>query len=893
MLSSQHVIRWTFWVATVLYAVTGPALAETAPEIARNSGIGGALRWQPSTDIPPLPDPRGLSGAFVGSYNEALIFAGGSNFDKPAWKGGQKQFHSTIHVLLAQINATDGEREFVWVDGGALPMPLAQGAAVPTRWGLICLGGTDGTQCSDKVFALEWLSTHRTIAIDENWPALPKACEKLAATAIVSETHTTIYVAGGITEDGNELSDVYSLSVPHSTSKLAKKQLEWRSLPTWPGKPRFGAAMVAQHDGASNKVYLLGGKSDARYLSDAYRYAPDKQEWSRIADLPRPALLAPATAVGPAHIFLFAGSDGHDVDRWQELKDDYHFVNEVLAYHTITDTWTKAGAMPTGIAATSAVAWHGGIVLPGGELRPSVRTCEVQFARLVKAGAEFGAVNYAMLCLYLVVLLGVGLYFSKREHSTDDFFLAGRRIPWWAAGLSLLATQVSSIGFLAIPAKSFATNWTYFAGVMTWFIVVPIVTRIYIPFFRSLNVTTAYEYLEARFNYAARLVAAVAFCLLQLGRMGVVLLLPALALAAVTGIDVITCILIMGIVATVYTVAGGMEAVIWTDVVQAVILLGGAIVCVFAVVMETSGGWSEVLRQASADDKLQLATWGYDPSQSVLWVILIGNVLTRLSGLTADQTVVQRYLTTKDASTASRALWLDVAVSIPWAIVVFAMGTALYVFYKHNPGALNPTIANDAIVPLFIAQQLPVGVAGLVIAAVFAAAMSSLDSSMHSVATVYLTDVHNRMWRHSSERRQLMVARGVTAVLGCFGTAMAAYMATTGVVSLWDTFLAMVGAVAGVLAGLFLLGMFTTRTHGVAAVLGVIVGAGTMYLVQGHTSLSLFLYPLVGIGTCFVTGYLLSFVIPGRPHIADLTVFTKAPVPTRASLSTNYTFGSS
>ncbi len=864
-------------VCLLMFAPISAACAKASAADRSTKGMDQVLEWQSPASLPPLPEGRGLAGAFVGVEAGALLFAGGSHFDKPAWEGGTKHFQANIYVLSDREGSGSEAQEPAWKVGGTLPVAIAHGAAVATaRWGVVCLGGTDGTHCQDKVFSLQWDSKSQTVTVSEAWPSLPVACEKIAATVISSSVATTIYVAGGVTQDGKESPYFHSLTIPHNATEQQRTQLAWEPLPTWPGPSRFGAALVTQHNGSGEKVYLFGGKGGENYLNDAYRYDPAKGEWTAVASLPRPALLAPAIRVGQSHIFLFGGSDGHDVDRWQELRDDYHFVSDVLAYETITDTWTSAGTMPTGVATTTAVEWQGGLLIPGGELRPSVRTAELQLARLRLETPSFGVINFAVLGLYFVGMLGVGWYFSKSNHSTDDYFLAGGRIPWWAAGLSLLATQVSSIGFLAIPAKSFATNWTYFAGVLTWFIVVPIVTYVYIPFLRSLNVTTAYEYLEARFNYAARLIAAVAFSLLQLGRMSVVLLLPAIALAAVTGMDVTLCILIMGAVATTYTVAGGLEADVWSDVVQAVLMVGGAIICVVIVVMETSGGWSEVWHQALADGKWQMADFGTDPTQAVLWVIIVGNILNRLSGLTADQTVVQRFLSTNNAASASRALWLDVAVSIPWAIIVFTLGTALYVFYKNRPELMSPTTATDAIVPLFIAQQLPAGLGGLIVAAVFAAAMSTLDSSMHSVATVYVTDVHKRFRPDSTDRSRLILARYITAAVGCFGTGTAMIMATVGVLSLWDVFLAIVGAVAGVMAGLFLLGMFTTRANGTGAVVGTIVGTVAMIYVERTTNISFFLYPLVGIGGCFIAGYLASLVLPGQSRLAGLTVFTRA-----------------
>ena len=483
-----------------------------------------------------------------------------------------------------------------------------------------------------------------------------------------------------------------------------------------------------------------------------------------------------------------------------------------------------------------------------------------------------GALDFGTLALYLAILVAVGFYFSRRENSTAQFFLGGRRIPWWAAGLSLLATQVSSIGFMAIPAKSYATNWAYFAGVATWFIVVPLVTMVYIPLFRRLNVTSAYEYLEARFNLPVRLFGAAAYSFMQLGRMAVVLYLPALALAAVTGLDHRLCILTMGILCTAYTVAGGIEAVVWTDVLQAAVLVGGAMLCVGVVLTNIDGGPAHFFQVAAADGKFSMGPLNSGIAATSLWVIVVGNLFIRLAGLTSDQAVVQRYLTTSDARQSSRALWTDVAVSVPWAMLAFLFGTALYVFYKQHPGQLSPAVDIDGLVPLFVAQQLPAGLSGLIIAAIFAAAMSSLDSSMHSTATVWVTDFYGRLHPTSSDRARLRLARLLTVALGMFGTLTALALAEAEIHSLWDLFQGLIGLFAGGLAGLFVLGLFSRRANGAGALVGVTASAGLLYLAQPYVHF--FLYPLVGITSCVLVGYLASLILSGHPKTAGLTIFT-------------------
>jgi len=607
---------------------------------------------------------------------------------------------------------------------------------------------------------------------------------------------------------------------------------------------------VAQSNGEQTCLFLFGGLDrQGEPLADTYRFDPSEGRWRALAPVPGPAAVRPAASLGQAHVALFG--------------------RPMLGYHTITDTWTRPGGeSPAGIA---AAPWSGELAVvaarSGEDTEPAVYR-----ATMRRAKRRLGALDFTALALYLAMLVAVGFYFSRREGSTAQFFLGGQRIPWWAAGLSLLATQVSSIGFMAIPAKSFATNWAYFAGVFTWFLVVPVVAAVYIPLFRRLHVTSAYEYLEARFNLPVRLFGAAAYSFMQLGRMAVVLYLPALALAAVTGLDHRACIITMGVLCTVYTVAGGIEAVVWTDVLQAVVLVGGAVLCVAVVLAGIDGGPARFVEVAAADGKFSFGPIHADIAVASLWIILLGNIFTRLAGLTSDQAVVQRYLTTSDARQSVRALWADVAVSIPWALIAFSFGTALYVFYKLHPERLSPAVDLDGLVPLFVAQQLPAGVSGLIIAAIFAAAMSSMDSSMHSTATVWVTDFYARLRPRASDRARLRLARLLTVALGAFGTLTALVLAQAGVHSLWDLFQGIVGLFAGGLAGLFVLGLFTRRANGAGALVGAAASAALLYFARPHVHF--FLYPVVGVLGCVLVGYAASFVLPGRAKTAGLTVFT-------------------
>lgn len=797
--------------------------------------------WFDWKQIAALPDDAGVEGALLARHKNVLFLLGGIPRTPAATSAQKPTPTDAVFALLPTDSGKDA-----WRKVGQLPCPLTQAAAVETEQGVLVLGGTTPAGPTDQVCLVRWNPSTSTAQIDATLPPLPSPCRQPGAAKLDDR----VYIAGGDSANG-ESSDFWLLDL--TPPALPR---HWRQLPSWSGPPRHGAALIAQSNGERPCLYLLGGTYQGRRLTDAHRFDPRANAWQSLSDMPEAAPASLAASVGQSHIVLLD--------------------SPLLAYHTITDTWTTPGDTAVQpVAAAAVAAWPDGLALIGTDSPSGSSPPAVYVASLRRPRRLLGVLDFTVLVLYLLLLVAVGLYFSRRGASTEQFFLGGRRIPWWAAGLSLLAAQVSSIGFMAVPAKSFATDWAYFTGVATWFLVVPIVTAVYIPFFRRLNVTSAYEYLEARFNLPTRLFGSAAYSLLQLGRMAVVLYLPALALAAVTGLNQYMCIVVMGVLCTLYTAAGGIEAVVWTEVVQAVIMLGGALLCVSMVVFGIKGGVTRFVEIAAADGKFHLGQLDWNVTAASVWIVLVGNFFIRLSSLTSDQGTVQRYLTTRDERQSARALWTDVAASIPWALIVFLLGTALYVYYKLHPERLSPAVDTDGLVPFFVAQQLPAGVAGLVIAAVFAAAMSSMDSSMHSTATVLVTDFYARLVPTSSDHRRLLLARLLTVLLGAFGTATALVLASTNIYSLWDLFQSVVGMVTGGLAGLFVLGMFTRRAHGPGALTGAIASAALLYLARPHVHF--FLYPVIGVLGCLVVGYLASCRLPGQPKTAGLTVFSLRP----------------
>lgn len=495
---------------------------------------------------------------------------------------------------------------------------------------------------------------------------------------------------------------------------------------------------------------------------------------------------------------------------------------------------------------------------------------------LEAARPRFRAVDYAVLAVYLAAIVLMGVWLSRRNRSTDDFFLGSRRIPWWAAGLSIYGTQLSSITFMAIPAKAYDTDWTYVLVNACILLVAPVLILFYVPLFHRLRVTTAYEYLERRFHLGVRLFASGLFVSFQLGRFAIVLFLPALALATVSDTNIYLCILLMGGMAIVYTFLGGIQAVIWTDVLQAIVLLGGALLSLWLAVWSVPGGVAAAFTTAAQNGKFRMFDWSWDLTQATVWVLLVGNFASVLATYTTDQAVIQKFLTTPTEKKAARSIWTNAWMTIPSTLIFFSMGTALWVFYRAYPEKLNPSLATDAVFPWFIVQQLPVGIAGLVVAALFAAAQSTVSSSMHSMATALIVDFYRPFRPRSDDARRLRLARILIVALGTLGTAVALVLATYDIRSLYDTFLTLLSLLGGSLAGIFALGVFTRRAHGSGVLLGGALSAALVLAVRSWTGVHFFLYAAAGLSSCVVLGYLASLALsaPAR-NLAGLTIYDR------------------
>jgi SSS family transporter len=339
-----------------------------------------------------------------------------------------------------------------------------------------------------------------------------------------------------------------------------------------------------------------------------------------------------------------------------------------------------------------------------------------------------------------------------------------------------------------------------------------------------------------------------------------------------------SCIVILGILCVAYTALGGIEAVIWTDVIQTFVLLGAAILCLALIIVDGDGGLVGFFQTAKANGKFHMFEWSWDwkTTTNAFWVILGGNIFITLVPYTSDQTVVQRYLTTKDEKKAAQAIWTNALLAIPSTMFFFAIGTALWVYYHQHPSRLQLAIDTEGIFPSFIVHALPAGVAGIVIAGVFAAAQSTVSSSLNSVATAVVTDFYGRLRPNAGDHEALQVARLTTLITGVSTTGAALFLASADVRSLWDVYNTLVGLAGSGLAGLFLLGILSTRAHGPGAMTGAVASAAMLYWVQTETRVHFLLYAAIGILTCVSVGYVASLVLPSSPKdLRGLTVYTR------------------
>ncbi|MCK4998683.1 MAG: sodium/solute symporter [Anaerohalosphaera sp.] len=487
---------------------------------------------------------------------------------------------------------------------------------------------------------------------------------------------------------------------------------------------------------------------------------------------------------------------------------------------------------------------------------------------------EFGALNYIILGVYLAVMVGVGVLFAGRQKSSEDFFLAGRSMPWLVVGMSMYASLVSAVTYMGVPAMSYGDNVAIIFGVMMSPVVAPILIFAFYPVYRRLNVTTSYEYILHRFGMGARFAVSSLFILARLGWLGTVIFAPALALSVATGIDVRLAIVLMGLLATVYTALGGLSAVLWTDVAQFVILVGGAVWVAVSLIVNVDGGAGGIIEAASEAGRLDVFDWRVDIGKMTAVAAMVSYFFSFMQDYGTDQVTVQRLMAVKNSKGVAKAIIFNSINDIVITALLLFIGLGLLAYYQQGGNELGEGIGGDKILPYYIITSLPVGMSGLIITAIFAAAMSSMDSGINSVATVVMNDfVKPLSSRQLSDAGTVAMSRVFTVVFGVFATIAAFFAAEIGsIVKAWSTFMSLF---AGPVLGIFLLGMLFKRATFAGWVVGCAVSLPVMGYLQFGPKVEWLYWPYeselhwiyyfpVSFLTCFTVGLGASFVFRPR-----------------------------
>jgi SSS family solute:Na+ symporter len=432
--------------------------------------------------------------------------------------------------------------------------------------------------------------------------------------------------------------------------------------------------------------------------------------------------------------------------------------------------------------------------------------------------------DWASVMVYFAVFAAIGVSCARRQKSTEEYFVGGRAIPGWAAGLSLFASAISTTTFLAYPGHAFAGDWTrLWPGLMLPLVAV-FLAAVVIPFYRRVVRMSAYEFLEERFGYPARAYAALLFIVVNVFRTGFILFLTSAAVHAMTGWDVRWVIVISGAVTIGYTLVGGLDAVIWTDVMQAIVLLGGGLLCVGLLLFSVEGGPTQVLCVAFEANKLKLVDWSLDLTRPSVVVMTLFGLIAYAGIYTTGQDSVQRYLAVPTLRQARRGLWLGTwSCVLTWTLFML-IGTLLYSYYAVHPERLPAAVAakQTQVFPYFAMTQLPAGLPGLIVAAMFAAAMSSLDTAINSTAMVSVQDLYHRLRPGTTDKRRLQLAMWATLLWGLLGTA--AGLSMIRIERALDFSYTVASILGGGLFGLFLLAFFDRKAHARGIYLGLAAG---------------------------------------------------------------------
>lgn len=432
-------------------------------------------------------------------------------------------------------------------------------------------------------------------------------------------------------------------------------------------------------------------------------------------------------------------------------------------------------------------------------------------------------IDYSIVLLSILAAIGAGLWFARRQKDTSQYFAGGGKIPAWAVGISIFATLISSVTFLAYPGAAYGGNWILLVqGLMVPIVLVALI-GIIVPLFRKVIRLSTYEYFERRFGLFARLYSSLAFTLGHFSKAGTVFFLVSMALATFLQIDIYTIVLVLGITIIILTLLGGLEAIVWMDVAQGFLLIGGGVICILILMFGIEGGPAETFRIASEYDKIDFGPYDWDLTKLTFLVMVLNGIFYALQKYGTDQTIVQRYLAAKNDREAKKAAYIGVLMSVPiWALFMF-IGTALFAYY-HAQGApvLPEGLKADEVFPYFISHELPVGIRGLIIAALAAAAISSLDSDLNCLSAIAVQDYYLRFRKKATDKQQLRFGRWMVVLAGVGAIGVAVLYISWGGEGVLGALFELYAIFSAGIVGIFLLGLFSRRANKQGLYIGII-----------------------------------------------------------------------
>ena len=633
---------------------------------------------------------------------------------------------------------------------------------------------------------------------------------------------------------------------------------DWKQLPI-PKEQFRRPALAIQRYTDVPQLFLFGMAVDTGHIA-VWRLDDEETVWEITDSLDLPQGVADGVALSPAgysHIWA--------------VPQGYHEGQVLYAYHTVTRTWVPFDVSRLGWGSLNTIL-HSEPNDQDIALFSNDGETKAFSLRIGRVDTMLRVIDGIVIIVYLGLTVLLGWYFARRNRTILDFFRGGQRVPFWASSLSLIASDLSALTIMAIPAMVFATNWQYYLMQMGQSLSIWIAGIVVVPLLHSLNIMSMPEYIGQRLGNVARVVAATQQVVTTLLTAGVILVLPSLMISAVTGVDLALAIIVMGALSTVYTILGGLEAVIWTDVAQIIVFVGGTFLAVVLIFFDLDSGLAANASTLWVNGKLKLLDFEFNYTEITFWALLMTvpqNVIVNLG----RQEVLQRFISNPSVREAKRSAWAQFVISIGVVAVFYLFGSALYLFYLQNPE--NLVIAaerQEELVPFFIVHELPVGISGIMLAAVIAATMSTLDTRIHSQATLVVRNLYQPFVRGATDDKAFKVARWVVGIFGAFVTTSALYVSKYANQSMFELMFDILAITSGYAAWI-LLGILTKRFNQFGALVSWPIVIVFNLILKMWLDVNFLLIGMASLVASGLIGYGVSLWVPEKRQI-DLTGLT-------------------